>query len=361
MTLGEAFLRKENNLNLLRLIAALGVLISHSFPLSTGSGASEPFRESLGMTIGTLSVFVFFFISGMLVTSSAFTRGSIVDFARSRVLRIYPALLVMLSLTVFVLGPLVSEDGAREYFSHQETYRYFAYCATLFKGVVYALPGVFVNNPYAGSVNGSLWTMPWEVRLYAVLGAAFVLSSAAGKYQLRTAKAIVIALAAFSADKLLKHYFVLHDDEGVYEVRALWLMFTIGSISYLFRHSIRISRAFFYLSILSLAGASLIGGAWLLFATVLFLPYLIIHFAYTENRLLGAASSMYSNRGDYSYGIYIYAFPIQQIIAHEWHSITPVEMIAISLPITLVFAIASWHLVEKRSLALKKKVDAVIG
>ena len=99
MKLSDFTSGRDNNFNLIRIIAALAVLVTHSFALATGTSAAEPFQKTLGMTIGSIAVDIFFITSGFLVTGSLLTRKSFIDFIEfvwARVLRIFPALLVML-------------------------------------------------------------------------------------------------------------------------------------------------------------------------------------------------------------------------------------------------------------------------
>ncbi len=138
---------KENNLNLIRMIAASSVLITHSFALVTGTGASEPLRQSLGLTMGTISVHVFFIISGLLVTASLVNKGILIDFFWARSLRIFPALFLMILLVVFFLGPFFTTIDFIDYMKSKETYIYIAKCSTLIFGVRDHLPGVFHRSP----------------------------------------------------------------------------------------------------------------------------------------------------------------------------------------------------------------------
>lgn len=160
---------KDNNFNLIRIVAALAVLVTHSFALAIGTGDAEPFRNTLGMTMGAIAVDVFFITSGFLVTGSLFTRQSAIEFIWARSLRIFPALLVMLVLTVFVLGVYFTSLPVDSYLRNSMTHRYFLSCATLVAGITYNLPGVFEGNPYKSAVNGSLWTMPYEIKMYLIL------------------------------------------------------------------------------------------------------------------------------------------------------------------------------------------------
>jgi peptidoglycan/LPS O-acetylase OafA/YrhL len=158
---------RDNNFNLIRILAAFAVLITHGFALSIGTGNAEPLRKSLGVTLGTIAVDVFFITSGFLITSSLMNRKHIIYFCWARFLRIFPALWLMLIITVCGIGSMLTTVHLHEYIFNNITYRYVAYCSTLFKGVVFNLPGLFHGNPYGNAVNGSLWTLPYEVKMYS--------------------------------------------------------------------------------------------------------------------------------------------------------------------------------------------------
>ena len=123
MKLSDFTQGRDNNFNLIRIVAALAVLVTHSFALTVGSGNAEPLRASLGMTMGSIAVDVFFIASGFLVTASLLNRQSAIDFIWARVLRIFPALSVMLFLTVFGLGAFFTSLPAPSYFANPGTDR----------------------------------------------------------------------------------------------------------------------------------------------------------------------------------------------------------------------------------------------
>ena len=176
---------RDNNFNLIRIVAALAVLITHSFALAMGTSDAEPFRQSLGITMGEIAVDIFFIASGFLVTASLLTRQSVIEFVWARVLRIFPALLIMLILTVFGLGVFFTSLSFPSYISDSKTYIYLLKCATLIRGVDFTLPGVFDENPYNNMVNGSLWTMPYEIKMYVILLLIFVVSRVINTTRLR--------------------------------------------------------------------------------------------------------------------------------------------------------------------------------
>src|SRR6186997_3455935 len=124
---------RDNNFNLIRIVAALAVLINHSFVLSAGTGDAEPL-QGLGMSLGMIAVDVFFITSGFLVTASLLTRQSAIEFIWARVLRIYPALLLMLLLTVFGLGIFFTQLPVPSYLANSLVYTYFLKCSTLITG-----------------------------------------------------------------------------------------------------------------------------------------------------------------------------------------------------------------------------------
>ena len=104
--LGNLSAGRDNNFNLVRMVAAYAVLVSHSYVLTAGTSAAEPGNESIGLSLGAIALHVFFLASGFLVTASILNRRSVIEFAWARALRIVPALVVMLVLSALILGPL---------------------------------------------------------------------------------------------------------------------------------------------------------------------------------------------------------------------------------------------------------------
>lgn len=336
---------RDNNFNLIRIAAALGVLVTHSFALAIGSGDAEPFRESLGMTLGSMAVDVFFITSGFLVTASLLSRQSTIEFIWARALRIFPALLAMLLLTVFVLGVFFTSLPISTYLSLPKTYIYFAKCATLFNGVAYNLPGVFDSNPYKNAVNGSLWTMPYEVKMYAILALFWLALRIAPKIRLMAFQIIILTFAFISGAYILVDHFYLHT-EGQFV--KLFFMFFIGASFHVAREYVVFSRALFWIFAAGLAVATL--NKYIFFVVYVFtIAYILFYLAYVPSGFV----RRYNQFGDYSYGIYIYAFPVQQSAAALIPGITVLQMMLVSATVTFLLAALSWHLLEQRMLRLK--------
>ena len=332
---------RDNNFHLLRVIAASAVLYSHAFALATGDKASEPLRSWLGCTFGSIAVDLFFLISGMLVTMSLERRGSAVDFVRARFLRIWPALTVAIFLSVFVLGAVFTTSPLREYFLAKGTVKYLVFNLWLFRGVEYFLPGVFLTNPWPAAINGSLWSLTFEVKCYVVLLAAWIVLR-----RLQSAHLLRWLTAALWASLLAWFVWTLHSMNIEDSPARVWLMFCSGVLIYLLRS--RLLLSWWWLGALCLAVGLSLGHPVLFGLTYAFaLPYFMLCCAYLPRGGL----LRYNRLGDYSYGIYIYAFPVQQSLMHLMPGLLPLEMFGLSLAVTLGLAVLSWHFVEKPALA----------
>jgi peptidoglycan/LPS O-acetylase OafA/YrhL len=337
---------KDNNFNLIRIVAAFAVLVTHSFALVTGTADAEPFRASLGMTMGSIAVDVFFVTSGFLVTASLLTRQSAIEFVWARVLRIVPALVAMLLLTVFGLGAFFTSLPLSSYLTDSKIYVYFLKCATLITGITYSLPGVFEGNPYKSAVNGSLWSMPVEVKMYALLAFVWVALRIAKGNRLRAFKVSIVTCAAVAGCLVVaRHFYLSADGEFAY----LFFMFFSGAAFYVLKQHITLSRWAFWLFVIALLVTASIHKHAFFVAFTLTIAYVLFYIAYVPSGWI----RKYNQVGDYSYGVYIYAFPIQQSVAALIPGISVIFMVMISALATIFLAVLSWHILEQRALGLK--------
>jgi peptidoglycan/LPS O-acetylase OafA/YrhL len=331
---------RDNNLNLIRLVAAGAVLVSHAFPITLGASADEPLELLTGLSLGGHAVAVFFVLSGLLIARSHDRAGSSARFVTARVMRLFPALAVVLVLTVLAGAAVTTLDPAF-YFTSSATLLYVPGNLSLFF-LQYALPGVFVNNPMGPAINGSLWTLFYEVVCYIgvfVLGMLGVLRSR-GLFTL-----VFTGIAAaflFSLDWAPASGFAYRADL----LAHLAFPFGLGVLAYVWRDRLpidgRIALGLWLLPVLAnWAGL-------LLPAIMAALGYSTLWFGFAVKGPLLA----YNRIGDYSYGLYIYAFPVQQALAHFVPGITPAGNILAAFPITLALAALSWFVVERRALRL---------
>lgn len=349
MRLSDYAVGRDNNFNLIRLSAALAVIFSHSVAVLGLPPEREVFFGRLGFSLGEMAVDVFFVTSGFLVTGSLIGRGSLIAYLWARALRIYPALWVMLALTAFGLAAALTTLPLAEYFALPKTREYFVKCATLIWGVRYSLPGVFETLPLKGEFNGSLWTLPIEVRLYLDLAAAWFVLALLPAIRVRALK-LAILLAAAAWFVLILRMKLAGGANGP-DIRIF--MFLYGSALYLWRDKVPMKWAALLALPAALAAASFDKTAFFVVYALCLAP-LVMHLAY----LPGGAARRFNAWGDLSYGVYIWAFPIQQTLALVFPGLSLWGMVAFSSAITLGVAALSWNLIEKRVLAMKGGVAA---
>lgn len=358
MRLSECIGGRDNNLNLLRIVAALAVLVGHSFALLS---QPEPWGALTGMTPGSIAVDVFFIVSGMLVTASLLNKQSMIDYICARVLRIFPALICMLLLTVFLLGPYFSSLSLTGYLSAAETWKYLLKCARLLPDVAYILPGVFAHNPYPYAVNGSLWSMPYEIKMYLLLLALWCCLALLKKRRIQILTYLIPAVTLLAAMLMfMRHFYLYQDSEFLLhfypfydsQFARLLFMFFSGASLIVLKEKLVLTRRFFYSLLLLVLATAFISKPVFFSVYNLTIAYLVACIAYLPE----GGVRRYNRVGDYSYGVYIYAFPVQQAIAALFPGIAVWSMMMVSAFATLLLAVCSWHMVEKPALTWKSVV-----
>ena len=347
MRLSEHARGRDNNFTLLRLMAALTVVLVHSGPvLGLASPGQDFLLAHIGRALGPIALDWLFVTSGFLVTASLFQRGDLNHFLWARALRLYPGLWLCLPLTVLILAPLLSTMPAKDYYASKETWTYLWRGATLFNGIRYTLPGVFETNPLKGEFNGSLWTLPIELKMYLFCAVGWLAFSWRPALRVPALRVVAPVVALFLYVSILRHF---SQGTTVNNVDVAVFMFFMGATLYFWRDKTSLSWAGLLALPLLVVGAALIDSG-LAFAVYLLCsaPFLL-HLAY----LPGGKIRKINDWGDYSYGIYIYAFPVQQTLAHFFPAMPLAGMVLASGGITWAIAWCSWRLVEKRAMDMK--------
>lgn len=349
MQLSEAFRQgRDNNFNLIRIIAASAVLVAHSWPLALGPAAADPVARTLGLGLGGIAVDIFFLTSGFLVTASILRLQHAGRFLLARALRIFPALVVVV-LCCVLLGAAMTSLPLGEYATHPDTWRFVWRNATQVKGMFDSLPGVFTSNPHKG-VNGSLWTLQMELRMYLVLVLLWVLAALAGRYRARAFGAAIVVSAAV----MLALHLAMVVAPGHLPVFSRWSYpteFLLGAACFVLRDRIRLDARLF----LAAVACTVAAGAWadqrfMHAAYYLVLPYVVLFLAYVP----GGAVRRVNAWGDVSYGVYIMAYPVQQTLAAVVPGIGVAGMLTGAAVTTLPLAWCSWRWIEKPALGLKR-------
>jgi peptidoglycan/LPS O-acetylase OafA/YrhL len=332
---------RGNGFDGLRLAAAALVIVGHAYPL-TGNAAPG----LLANGIQTIAVKVFFVISGFLITGSWIADPNIARYILRRCLRIFPGLALLCLLTMWVIGPVFSSVGLVEYLRSAGT-RFYFWNLALYP--VYSLPGVFEHNTYGPAVNGSLWSLPVEVAMYIC---TIALASAPPR-----TRQIVIPLFAFVLLTASIYFVRLHLPA---KPTVIWgtsmtsfldgaYYFFAGSAIFVLRLQ-RYSNWWLGAAVFAVAAFYVDGSVNGEIVLALVLPYAVISIGMTHTRTLERL-----NGNDYSYGLYLYGFLIQQALIATIGRVTATANAIMALPIAFGLAMLSWHLIEKRALQLKPR------
>lgn len=345
LTLEEIMDRDRNGFGPLRLLAALAVVYSHSFYLTSGDLLRQPLLRITGYSLGQHAVHVFFVMSGVMVTASLMRPQSIWHYLVARALRVFPGLLACVVLTAFVLGPLLTSLPLKAYLHDPQTYLYVLKTAGLATGAA-QLPGVFAANPLPGSVNIPVWTLKYEVMCYLTLA----LLSVGGLLRSRRAMG-TIALVFMGAVALLQlAQLGPHPESSAAWLLRLTFCFAMGVAAYGFADRIP-------LTVLAVATAFSIYGACFLGplhmpVSVLFAGCLALWLAQFRFGWLGTVTG----HTDLSYGIYIYGWVLMQVVVAKLPGLDHLRVFAMTLAALLPTALASWLLIERPALLAKERV-----
>jgi len=337
------FLNPErNSFGLVRLAAALAVVASHAFGLATGDLYADPVFRWTGLTLGQHAVDVFFVLSGLMVTASLMRSPDLWHYLKSRALRIFPGLAVCTLICALVLGPLASSLPITEYFARLATFKYIATTLLLISGRA-PLPEVFGTTPMGDIVNFSVWTLKYEVVCYLALAAAAFVGA------LKSERIARLGLAA-----LLGLIFISYAVPGLVEhggtadtARRFALCFGLGSAGYFARRQVVVS--WLGLALVVFATAVTYQTRLQDFASVLLMAYVSLMFA---GRRWGALSS-FADHTDLSFGVYLYGWPVGQLLVLGFGPLGVAAVTLLSLVLLLPVAYLSWRFIEAPALRLR--------
>ena len=335
------FDKNANSFDLIRLLAALAVIYSHSY---VWSGGAEAISRLTNVThAGELSVVIFFFISGALVTKSL-QRSSIMGYVIKRVARIYPALIICCFLVAFVMTWVFGGMSFTQVLNDPQVLKYFGYNAI---GVwnVHVIDSAFQGHP-TQALNGSLWSITLELRLYLVL-AMLAMLGLVRNVAIRCTTLILLVIAACYSPNALPLVGDNHALYGAAHFSTFAVIFFAGALFYSLEEKI----------------APRYTAIWLVSAFVLVIGknteiYRNAIFFFTITSVLVIARwplliQKIKIRHDYSYGVYLYGWPSQQIaykLLRDMGEASAFKITLLASLIAIALAVASWHLIEKRAI-----------
>lgn len=353
VTLGDAFRNRDNNLVALRLLMAMVILGSHCFWIARGNGNGDPLFHatrawwggSAGMTFGFVAVSLFFVLSGFLITHSFVRSRDLASFAAKRVARIYPPFILAAIVAVLVVGPLAGQMLSLE--------RLPGFVRDVALLQCYTIAGIFPNNPLPGALNGSLWSIKYEFVCYGLIAGLGLLGLLERRRAILGLLGVVAATYAFQLAGGFDRLGVsLHWSRPMtwafgeldHWPRVLTYHLT-GMAMYLYRDRLAHSGKLAIAAVVLMIGLGLIGRTPLLVALPLLAGYIGL---YAGLSTISRGFTKRFDKLDLSYGLYLYAFPIQQLLTQHVGGVAgnPLLMFALALPITIAVAMLSARFVE---------------
>ena len=337
--------REANNFDLIRIIFAWFVIVSHSYVLN-GVGESDPLGQltSNYLILSFIGVKGFFVISGYLILQSLTRSKSVIDYLVKRILRIFPGLIVVLILTLIAVY-FIYPTSQVPYLLNPAIYHY------LWGNLLLFSPPFFIHGvcDYLPSraITGSLWTIEFEFLFYIVLLLLFPIR--------KNIKALRWTLLGLMTLFTVGNLFYPNELLSIKKPVPLDLVFDLGIyfVTGSFFACINwgkwdSSKYLFIAAVLILITMIIfkIDRAWLFTC----LPFVILYIGQMKSKV---ANWVHQKLGDPSYGIYLYAFPIQQFIVYFLKPSTFMLFLYASIG-AFIFGILSWKLIEKKALTLKR-------
>ncbi|WP_243050007.1 acyltransferase [Dyella sp. RRB7] len=351
-SLSKTLERDRNNFDLIRLGAALMVMVGHAFGITGSHEMEVMLRFTHRETFGSLAVYSFFLISGLLVSASYVKQDSPGRFAVLRLLRIYPGALTCAAVIGLVVAPTFTSTPLASYFSSDEVRRWLMHNMSLIGRLGSPLPHVFSSNPLPGFVHPNVWTLPIELECYAVV----LVVGLSGLIRTRVGMTLAVAVAG-----LIFAYFAAHPPQH-FNLGNIFIVplgysfypvpfFLLGMLLYAFRDHVKLH--WLPAAVLLIAYVMFREGRW---GVILLYPALVYG-------VLWLASAPFLRRfkphHDYSYGIYLYGWVVQQAVTNLCPGLDHNTSLVVAIPVTVIVASLSWHFVERPCLlAIRSKSPA---
>lgn len=331
---------------MIRLVSALLVLLAHgNLPFDPVWHLTHGF-----LTCNEIAMPTFFFLSGLLVSQSLDHTPSRLNFCWRRFLRLYPAACFVILVSACLLGPLVSTLPPTAYFSHPLFWQYLR--TVLLVRIYFDLPGVFRHSTMGPSVNASLWSLSLEIKLYAGLFLfSYIKSKSLYNLLIIIATIVLLGIGAFfciPAQTAIRQ--AGYPGFVMFPYCNLTVYFLIGILCYRFRTRLFIPA--WWIILLPLIGFVSIWLHILHLTTFLLLPAAILYAAVNGTRWIQKITPS----PDLSYGIYLWGFPVLQVVLNILHPPGPLATLLLTTFITVLLALLSWYLVESRALKAKNQV-----
>jgi peptidoglycan/LPS O-acetylase OafA/YrhL len=347
----------DNAFGLLRLTFALLVLVTHAYHLG-GFGAEPMWAWTANqISFGTVAVGGFFVISGFLITASG-RSNDVLQFMWKRILRIFPAFWFLLVLTAFVVAPVVfwrAKDTLNSYMTQAPSPVEYVTNNFLLEVNQYGIGNMLTKTPYGEAVNasvfnGSIWSLIYEFRCYIAVAILLVLGVLARARWIiaMVAALFFLGLAAINVSPATKP--AVLTVVGDMQMLQMGFLFAIGATISVYAAQIKCNAYTGAVAFAIMIGTAVSG--W-------FFPVGAVAFAYFVLWLamkLPQTLRKVGRKHDISYGVYLYGFLVQQLLAVvAFYRYGFLAYLAASIVFSVICGALSWHLVERHAMRLKKR------
>lgn len=333
------FAQKNYKYNFIRFIAAIMVLIAHSFVLSLGTDCEKwvlnYHLDKIGvMYLGRIAVAIFFFGSGFFVSKSCERNENFWVYIYKRAKRIIPMLAIIAFLSIAIVGTIMTKLSLTEYLFNISTWKYMLNSVFV---LVHNLPGVFNNNVYGSTVNGSLWTLPVEFICYIFCFLVF-------KY-IFTKNKKIFKFSVILSVCIISVIYILRLRLGIiYDLICPVFCFWEGMIYWCYKDKIRVNKILFLIMCIAL-GIGIQFDSIVQIGIWIAIPYIIFFLMFYGKQHFEKVEFL----GNISYCMYLIGFPIQQtIISLYGGTMNPFLNIVIAIPIDIALSYILYNLIEKR-------------
>ncbi len=338
---------RYNNFDFLRVLFAMSVIVSHSYPLFGFPDKDWLSEATQTVSFSNLGLGGFFCLSGYLVFQSSQRSPNYLNFIWKRILRIFPGLIVCVLLIAFLLGPLVA--GSLTYFRNPLVYSYVFKNIGLFN-LQYCIPGVFEKNPYNCAINGSLWTLCYEFSFY-LLFFVFFINKKLNKYISWLVFPFFLILLYLQWKHADWNFAIPHTGMDFVQIRRFGLWFIAGILLAITAH--KWMRYKVILAVCSFAAMLAIFTTKVpVLALYIIWPLFVLSFGNCKTPVISKLDKI----GDPSYGTYIYGFVVQQTLIYCFYPrLNFLVFMSLSILISLALGYLSWYGIEKKALRWKKR------
>lgn len=335
LVLGEAIANHNNNLNIVKLFAAIMVIVGHGYAFGVNYATKDWLsifsRETTDL--GAFAVNIFFFFSGLLIASSLMRNSDTKRYVVRRLKRIYPSFIIVTLLITFVAGPIISSLGILDYFANLDTYRYLL---NLIWINVHDLPGVFIGNVYGRAVNGPIWTIRIEMVCY-------LLAFAYCRFGLMSKKKLPLSICCYMIMAGVIGAGAVMGNSSILTIIQPITMFYLGIIYAQYKDGIKLSGSLFMLA--TLGFVLLVYLKQPILAYLVFLPYMLCFIAFgcgnkegqKRQVIISKICNVLNVAGRSSYEIYLWGGFVGQLVTYMYCGyVSPYINMAITIPVVII-------------------------